>query len=62
MTQYSIHPPGDKVKKAIKEFSELLLKYPEKTRLQLLQQVELKYDLSPRECEFLNSHFKDGAL
>lgn len=61
MTQYSIHPPSDKLKKAIQEFSELLKEHPEKTRLQLLQQVELKYDLSPRECEFFNKHFKDDA-
>ncbi len=57
MGQYSINPPGDKMKKAIKEFSELLLESQEKNRWQLLQQVELKYDLSPQECEFLNSHF-----
>ncbi len=57
MAQYSMHPPGVKMKKAIKEFSELLLESPEKNRWQLLQQVELKYDLSPQECEFLNNHF-----
>ena len=61
MPQYSLHPPSDKVKKAILAFSELVLEYPEKTRWQLLQQVELKYDLSPQECEFLNSHCKEGT-
>lgn len=61
MPQYSLHPPSDKVKKAILEFSELVQEQPEKTRWQLLQQVELKYDLSPQECEFLNNHFKEGA-
>jgi len=57
MSQHTIHPPSDKIKKAIKEFSELLLNAPEKNRQQLLQQVELKYDLSPQECEFFNNHF-----
>jgi len=52
-----IHVPGEKVKKAIEEFSELLLISPEKSRWQLLQEVELKFDLSPQECEFLNNHF-----
>lgn len=56
MVQYSMHPPGDKMKKAIKELSELQLESPEKKRWQVLQQVELKYDLSPQECEFLNKH------
>jgi hypothetical protein len=49
--------PGDKMKKAIQTFSELLEKYPEKSRLALLQEVEIKFDLSPKECQFLNDHF-----
>lgn len=49
--------PGDKMKKAITMFSELLEKHPEKGRLALLQEVEMKFDLSPKECEFLNDHF-----
>jgi hypothetical protein len=49
--------PGDKMKKAITMFSELLEKHPEKSRLSLLQKVEMKFDLSPKECEFLNNHF-----
>ena len=61
MVQYAMHPPGDKMKKAIKEFSELLLESPGKNRWQLLQQVELKYDLSPQECEFLNNHFNQKS-
>lgn len=52
-----IHVPGEKTKKAIEEFSELLLSFPEKSRWELLQEVELKFDLSPQECEFLNKHF-----
>ncbi len=60
MAQFSVQPSGDKIKKAIKEFSELLLNTPKKTRWEILQLVELKYDLSPQECEFLNNHFKEN--
>ncbi len=49
--------PGDKVKKAIICLSELIEQYPDKTRKELLNQVEIKFDLSPLECEFLNKHF-----
>ncbi len=49
--------PGDKLKKAIELFSELLTTKPGKTRTELLHEVEKKFDLSPRECDFLNSHF-----
>lgn len=57
------HPPtqrpGDKMKKAICAFSELMHQHPEKSRLSLLHQVEIQFDLSPKECEFLNSHFSE---
>ncbi|WP_457576448.1 hypothetical protein [Desulfomarina sp.] len=57
MSNYSIHPPGDKIKTAIKEFSEKVQEFPDKKRREILHEVELKYDLSPQECEFLNNHF-----
>jgi len=57
MPKYSMQPSGEKMGKAIKEFSELRLKFPEKMRWEILQQVELKFDLSPKECEFLNGQF-----
>jgi len=60
MTNTSIHPPGDKIQKAIQEFSLLLEIKPEKKRWQLLEQVAKKYDLSPAECEFLTRHFKEA--
>lgn len=47
---------GDRIKKAINHFCELLESAPQKSRLELLHQVELRYDLSPMECEFLNNH------
>ncbi len=46
----------DRLKKAVKHFCELIEAAPEKNRLELLHQVELKYDLSPAECEFLNNY------
>lgn len=44
----------DKLKKAVQYFSELVDAHPEKSRLELLQKVELQFDLSPADCEFLN--------
>jgi len=51
--------PGDKMKKAICAFSELTRQYPEKSRAALLLQVEIQFDLSPKECGFLNKHLTD---
>ncbi len=56
-----MQPPGDRVKKALSLFSELRQKYPEKTRQELLNEVEIKFDLSPLECEFLHKHFGDHS-
>lgn len=60
MAKSSIHPPGDKIQKAIKEFSYQLAEKPEEGRLKLLRQVATKFDLSPLECDFLERHFKDS--
>ena len=54
------HPtqkPGEKLKKALKAFSDLLEQHPGKSRKKLLEEIEIKFDLTPKECEFLNSHF-----
>lgn len=48
---------GDKLKKAIIHFSELLELKPDKSREALLQEVEIQFDLSPVECQFLHKHF-----
>ena len=58
MPKTTIYPPGDKMQKAIKEFSELVEEKPEIERCKLLEKVVKKFDLSPRECDFLERHFK----
>ncbi len=58
MPKTTIHPPGDKIQKAIKEFSELLEEKPEIDRRKLLEKVVKKFDLSPKECDFLERNFK----
>jgi hypothetical protein len=58
MTQETKSPIAkDKLQAAVKALSELVLKYPEKKRGELLQLIQLQYDLSPLDCEFLNRHF-----
>jgi len=60
MAQKSSSPLArDKLKKAVQAFSELVLKFPQKSRAELLNQIELTYDLSPLECEFLHKHFTE---
>jgi len=58
MPKTTIHPPGDKIQKAIREFSELLEKNPDSERWKLIEKVVKMFDLSPKECDFLERHFK----
>lgn len=59
MPKTTIHPPGDKMKKAIQELSELMITKPDKNRRQLIERVAIKFDLSPSECAFLERHFQE---
>jgi hypothetical protein len=59
-TQHPTQSAGDKAGKALVELSELHKLHPDKSRKALLQQVETKYDLTPKECEFLNRQFQDA--
>ncbi len=57
MTQQPTKRTGDKKKQALTELSELTRKHPEKSRKELLQEVEIRFDLTPKECEFINNNF-----
>ncbi|MDF1578678.1 MAG: hypothetical protein RQ753_06220 [Desulfurivibrionaceae bacterium] len=53
----SMQAPGDKVKKALKWISETVTKCPGKKRRDILKEAEIRFDLSPAECEFIDSNF-----
>jgi hypothetical protein len=57
MSQQPTQRTGDKKKQALTELSELTRKHPEKSRKELLQEVEIRFDLTPKECEFINNNF-----
>ncbi|MGE4560396.1 MAG: hypothetical protein AB7E77_09355 [Desulfobulbus sp.] len=46
-----------KLKKAIVWMAEALYDTPEKARYLLVEEAQLRFDLTPRECEFLNKYF-----
>lgn len=52
-----VQPPGDRMRKAIKWFSDAVLSQPDKNRQRLLEEAEIRFNLSPKECEFLNCNF-----
>jgi len=52
-----IQPTGDKMKKTITWISEMVLSHPEKSRQQIVCEAEVRFDLSPKECDFLQRKF-----
>ncbi len=54
---HCIEPQGENIKKAVRWISEMTRTYPEKKRMDILREAEIRFDLSPVECEFLNSRF-----
>jgi hypothetical protein len=48
-----IQPSGDKMKKTIIWISEMVQSHPEKSRQQIICDAEIRFDLSPKECDFL---------
>lgn len=55
-------PTGsDKMKKAISWMSEELLNNPQKKRDMVIKEAEIRFDLSPVECEFLSKNFGESA-
>lgn len=56
-----IHPPGERVKRALIWLGEATETHPERTRRQLLEQAEIRFNLTPRECEFLNQNFGEES-
>ena len=46
------------LKKAVCWISETVQEHPEKAREKIITEAELRFDLTPRECEFLNNNFK----
>ncbi len=54
MTKESIKPEGEKIRNAVRWVCDMLGTYPEKSRQQLIREAEIRFDLSPSECDFLD--------
>jgi hypothetical protein len=45
------------LKKALVWMAEAIQEQPHRQRRHIVQEAELRFDLTPLECEFLNKHF-----
>jgi len=57
-TQY-VKGMSANLKKAVCWISETVQDHPKKKRDEIIKEAELRFDLTPRECEFLNKNFAE---
>ena len=55
----AVMPQSTNLKKAIYWMSETVIQHPNKERVDIIREAELRFDLTPKECVFLNSNFLD---
>lgn len=53
--------PGDKLRQAVQEFAELCRLQPEKEKQRILSRIVIKYDLSPKECAYLEKNLLENG-
>ncbi len=57
MATEELLPEGDRLRKAVKWLSEMVKEHPEKSRKEIILDAEVRFDLTPKECEFLQKKF-----
>ena len=57
MSTETLQPHGESIRRAVKWISEVIKEDPYKDRREIIHEAELRFDLSPAECEFLNEKF-----
>ncbi len=57
MATEELLPEGDRLRKAVKWLSTMVKEHPEKSRKEIILEAEVRFDLSPKECEFLQKRF-----
>jgi len=57
MSTEELKPQGDKLRNAVRWICEILSEDPNKDRKTIIYEAEIKFDLSPKECDFLNRKF-----
>lgn len=56
-----LRPSGDKIRKAVRWISDTVREHPEKSRPQIIKEAEVRFDLTPRECAFLDKELEARA-
>lgn len=52
-----MQPQGERLRKAVRWISEMCKEHPERSRREIVLEAEQRFDLTPKECQFLNEKF-----
>jgi hypothetical protein len=55
----SLQPSGEKIRQTVLWISETVKAHPEKKRRDILREAQVRFDLSPKECEFVDKKLCD---
>ncbi len=53
--------PSTNLQKAVSWISEVVQEHPDKDRAKVLKDAQIRFDLTPSECEFLTDKFASEA-
>jgi len=56
----TIMPEGESIRKAVKWISDKLLDDPNKNVQKLINEAVMRFDLSPKDAEFLTEFYRKG--
>ena len=57
----TVQPRGEQLRKAVKYISEMRKENPEIDLVKLVDDTALRFDLSPKDSEFLSRFVKEGT-
>jgi len=57
----TIMPEGEALRKAVKWISAEIAEHPDKSLQGLVNEAVMRFDLSPKDSEFLMSFYRKGA-
>ena len=57
MGEEGLQPQGERLRKAVRWISEMCKEHPERSRREIVLEAEQRFDLTPKECQFLNEKF-----
>ena len=57
-----ILPTGDKMKKTLCWIGEMIKAHPDKNRQQIISEAEVRFDLSPKECDFIDRKLRSDSV